>query len=298
MATIRELCDFYVDRLIHQFRTLPKARDTVAICVKQALGDTLPDQLLNAFSVDTAVGPQLDTIGKYVGVPRNIGAVTPQPYFGFWSYSIALDPADYQGTWKPSTNDPALPTPSGGNSGWWYVASEDGVHGAIDAKCGNVVVSNGSAWEVRDVTWNGNGLTTYNDLASNANGVFFSYSSYARQSSDLSDASYRVVIKLKIILNSNDGTLASIMALMNTFFPGQYALVDNRDMTLSYLILSTVPLTQALLEAYLPKPMGVGITVTIISPNPPPPGGGDRLTTEDGDVITTEDGNPLISELI
>ena len=39
--------------------------------------------------------------------------------------------------------------------------------------------------------------------------------------------------------------------------------------------------------------MGVGITITIVSPSPV---SGDILTTEGGDILTTEDGSPIITE--
>lgn len=295
MATIRELADYYVDRLIVQYRDLPKARDTVAIAVKQALADTLPQQLQDAWNVDTAVGAQLDVIGKYVGVPRNIGIAVLQGYFSLWTYGSTLDPTLFQETWDPATDTPAIPAASGGNTGWWYVASADGTSSApIVASwlVGDIIVSDGATWS-KNTADNGNGLTTYNDLGSNANAIVYSYTTAQRNATDLTDVSYQTILKLQIILNSNDGTLASIMALLNDFFEGLIALTDNANMTMDYIVVSTVPLSQGLLLLFLPKPMGVGITVTIVSPSP---AGGGYLTTEGGLVLTTEDGSPIVIE--
>lgn len=293
--TIRELADYYVERLIAQYRTLPKARDTVAIVVKQALADDLATQVQNAFDVDSAVGAQLDVIGKYVGVPRNIGAPNSQGFFGLWSYGSTLDPTLFQSAWEPASDSPTIPAAAGGNAGWWYVASAAGTSATpivADWLPGDVIVSDGSAW-AKQTSDNGNGLTTYADLASNMNGIFYSYSTTGRTTTDLTDESYRTVIKLKIILNTNDGTLASIVGLLKTFFPSLVFCQDGANMTMTYLVVSSVPLAKSILETYLPKPMGVGITVIIISPAP---SGGDRLTTEDGFTLTTEDGSPLTTE--
>ncbi len=287
--TIEARSDYYADLLAYEYRGLPNANRQTRLFAKQAAADLFVQQLLICYDIDQAVGKQLDVLGKYVGVPRNIGSIIPRPYFGFWDYLSPLDPTKYQGTWIPSTDDPTIPAAAGGNTGWWYVVSEDGSSTSPiveDFKCGNVIVSDGVTWS-KLTTENGNGLTDYTSLATNRNGIFYDYSFATNQNSDLTDAEYRTIIKLKIILNANDGTLATIMDYLQTFFPGQITLIDGTNMHLTYTVLSTVPLSQQLLELYLPRPMGVGITVTIISPSP---SGGDDITTEGGVEITTEGG--------
>lgn len=293
--TLVELTDYYAGLLAYQYRGQANASRQMKILTKQAVADYLAAQLVSCFDIETAVGTQLDVLGKYIGVSRNVGIVLVKPYFGFWGYGSTLAIANYQGTWIPATNTPSLPAAAGGNTGWWYVVSESGVSTAPIAEnfeAGDIIYSNGSVWAKRTDN-NGNGFTTYNDYGTNQQGLFYSYSSASGQNSDLTDEQYRAVLKLKISLNSNDGTLASIMAYLNKFFPGLITLTDNTDMTMDYVVLSTVALSKELLEIYLPKPMGVGITVTIVTPSPV---GGDRLTTEDGFVLTTEDGSPLITE--
>jgi hypothetical protein len=289
---ITELTDYYADLLAYQFRGLPNASRTVKLLTKQAAADLFVQDLLTCYDIDQAVGAQLDVLGKYVGAPRNIGTVIDRPYFGFWDYSFTLDPTKYQGTWIPSTDDPTIPAAAGGNTGWWYVASEAGTSATPIVETfasGDIIFSDGVVW-AKSTDENGNGLTDYSSSAINRNGVFYDYSFAVNQNSDLTDAEYRTVIKLKIILNANDGTLSTIMDYLQTFFPGEISLIDGTNMHLPYTVLSTVPLSQALLELYLPRPMGVGITVTIISPAP---SGGDPITTEGGIEITTEDGSSL-----
>lgn len=286
---------YYADLLPYQTRGLPNATRQIQLWSYLMTGSGLYDQLLNAFNLDTAVGKQLDVIGKYVGVPRNVGIVLARPFFGFWtSGQPTLVPANYQGTWNPVTNIPTL----SGTGGEWWVTSAAGTSTAPIAATwtvGQVILCTAPATFVQFTTDNpnGNGLTSSTDASVNANGVFYSTAYLSGQNSDLSDAQYRTVIKLQIVLNSSNGTLASIMEYLHQFFPNQIALVDNKNMTMDYYVLSTVALSKELLSIYLPKPMGVGITVTIVSPTP---GGTDELTTEDGTILTTELADILTTE--
>lgn len=294
--TLNELTSYYGQLLAYQYRGKPNALRQIQLWSKQAVADFLANQLLTCFDIDAAVGTQLDVLGKYVGVPRNIGLVISKPFFSLWAYASGLNPVLYQGTWDPASDSPTIPAADPGNDGWWYVASASGTSTSPIAAtfvAGDIIVSDGATWS-KQTDDNGNGLTSYGDLGSSLNAFFYSYNFASGQNSNLTDAEYRLVIKLKAILNANDGTLASIMAYLNQFFPSTVFLTDNKDMTMAYVVYSTVPLSKELLEIYLPRPMGVGITVTII--NPPTPGGEDRLTTEDGDILTTEDGTPLITE--
>lgn len=290
--TILDLTAYYSDLLAYQYRGLPNAARTVKLFSKQAVADLFVQQLLTCYNIDSAAGAQFDVLGKYVGATRNIGSVIQRPYFGFWDDQSTLDASLYQGTWNPIADDPPLPAAAGGNDGHWYVISDAGTSATPIAESwqpGDVIFSDGVTW-AKTTDWNGNGLNDYTNIATNKDGVFYDYAFASNQNSDLTDPEYRTVIKLKIILNANDGTLKTIMDYLQTFFAGEITLIDGTDMTLTYSVLSTVPLSQELLELYLPRPMGVGITVNIISPLP---SGGDEITTEDGFVITTEDGSPI-----
>lgn len=292
--TLADKIAYYVDKLVLQYRTKSKARATLAIVLKQAMADDVASAIGAGFDVETAVGAQLDVIGKYAGVSRNIGVAAAVGYFGFWSYASALNPANYQGQWDPTTNTPNLPDPTT-STGDWFVASVAGASTTpivANWQPGDTIFSDGATW-IRSTADNGNGMISYGDPAANANAVWLTYAAASRAASSLTDPAYRTVIKLKIILNSCDGTLAAIVAALHEFFPGSISVIDTADMNLSYTVLSTLGLSKELLEAFLPKPMGVGISVTIVSPSP---GGGDRLTTEGGDILTTEGGAPLTTE--
>lgn len=82
---IQAATDYYVARLILQYRGLPRARATVAINSKAAVADMIFAQIGPAFDLATATGKQLDILGKYIGVPRNIGPSSSVDYFGYAS---------------------------------------------------------------------------------------------------------------------------------------------------------------------------------------------------------------------
>lgn len=295
MSTLAEKVAVYVDKLVLQYRTKVKARATIAILGKVIMGDDLASAVQAGFSIDTAVGVQLDVIGKYVGVARDIGTATPVGYFGFWDEAATLAPALYQGTWDPAADDPALPAAAGGNTGWWYAVQNPGTSATPIVEsflAGDVIFSNGAVW-AKSTAYNANGFSATADLAANANAIFYRTSFAGALNTDLTDAQYRNVIKLKAILNSDPATLSSISAALFAFFPNLIVVVDGRDMTLTYFVNSSVPLDVNLLSRFLPKPMGVGINVSIVSP---PPAGGAPLTTEGGSILTTEDGGTITTE--
>lgn len=290
--SLRTLTDYYTNLLSYAYRSQPKAQQQIQLWSKQALGDFLAADLSTCFVLDTAVGAQLDILGKYIGVARNIGTGTPHSYFGLWDYASTLGPALYKGTWDPASDSPTLPAAAGGNNGWWYAIQVPGTSTSPIAEtfaAGDVIVSNGSVW-AKSTLDNANGLTDYTNLATNALAEMYSYSTAGTNVADLSDSDYRQVLKFQVIRNASDHTLASIMAALHEVFPGLIQLVDNTDMTMSYLVSVAFPLSPTLLEQFLPRPMGVGITVTIITPS----GGGGALLTEGGDFLTTEDGDHLV----
>lgn len=70
MATTQQLIDYYANLLILQYRGKPKAYATIQAFVKMFIMDQIPTQVQDAFNLDSAVGVQLDVLGKYAGVSR------------------------------------------------------------------------------------------------------------------------------------------------------------------------------------------------------------------------------------
>lgn len=70
MATTEELKTYYKDLLILQYINKANARETIDVLSELAISDQLPLLIGAAFDIDSAVGVQLDTIAKYVGITR------------------------------------------------------------------------------------------------------------------------------------------------------------------------------------------------------------------------------------
>lgn len=223
MSQLDNLISAYVRLLVFQYQ-LPNARQQVAIMSKQFLLDGLPIAVEQAYDPYTAVGPQLDVVAKYIGLPRTIGLPAPLPWFGF------------------------------------------------------VLAAGGG---------NPNGLISVND-GNNRDVVFYRTGYNGTRNTALSDTSYAFMLALQIILNSSDGTLASIQNYLNALLPGIVTVTDHKDMTLTYAINGSPPVDPTVLAQYLPKPMGVGINITT----------NDFLITDTGDFIVTDGGDKLVTTAI
>lgn len=220
MAKIDTLIARFVQLLVWQYQ-LPKAQGTIAIITKQLLMDGVAFDVMNAYSVEKAVGPQLTILGKYIGLQRAIGLPVALPWFGYR-------------------------TAAGGG--------------------------------------NNNGYASANSSL-NRNVVYYQAGFKGTRDTALSDNSYAFMMALQIILNSSDGTLFSIQNYLNALLPGAVTVVDNTDMTLTYTITGVIPVDPAVLAAYLPKPMGVGITVRT----------NNFLVTDGGDFLVTDGGDKLVT---
>lgn len=78
----------YLKLIILQYADKPHARGHVATVLKefQKIYD-LANFLNPSFDLDTAVGKQLDIIGKIVGISRNVPFLIPKKYFGFFGFA-------------------------------------------------------------------------------------------------------------------------------------------------------------------------------------------------------------------
>lgn len=71
MSTLTDVEDYYENLLIIEYHGLPRAKATIGQWVDCMTGDAIMTELWDAFDVDTAIGAQLDAIGKFVGIGRN-----------------------------------------------------------------------------------------------------------------------------------------------------------------------------------------------------------------------------------
>lgn len=91
MTVIDDIKEYYADLLILQYRNKPKARETVKTGVDIYLGDGVVMQLADILNIDTAIGAQLDIIGKILGCPRNVPGINNQSkFFSFHVNSTSI----------------------------------------------------------------------------------------------------------------------------------------------------------------------------------------------------------------
>lgn len=67
--------DYYADLLILQYRSKPKARETIKLCADLYMADGLVFQLEDILDINTAQGAQLDIIGKILDCPRIVQGI-------------------------------------------------------------------------------------------------------------------------------------------------------------------------------------------------------------------------------
>ena len=84
----QQLIDYYTNLLIVQYHSKPKAKATIELLVEEALVNNILFDIRDAFDIETAVGAQLDILGKYIGVDRNYtGQTFPADKLALIDYS-------------------------------------------------------------------------------------------------------------------------------------------------------------------------------------------------------------------
>lgn len=88
--TNAELAEYYADLLILQYRDKPKAYETMRRLIAAVVPYDLLVAVRDGYNVNTAIGVQLDILGKYIGVSRTItGTVFNRTYFGYEEYGVS-----------------------------------------------------------------------------------------------------------------------------------------------------------------------------------------------------------------
>ena len=68
---IEDLIQSYVNLLIIQYADKPNAKQQIEDYTRGIVNNDIFGQIQDAFNLDTAVGDQLDILGKYIGIDRN-----------------------------------------------------------------------------------------------------------------------------------------------------------------------------------------------------------------------------------
>lgn len=92
-TTVQEIIDYYTNLLIIQYHNQPKARAEIALYIKELLANGILFDIQEGFNIDTAVGVQLDIVGKYVDLDRFYQGQNLNGYFG----TVTYDQISYTG---------------------------------------------------------------------------------------------------------------------------------------------------------------------------------------------------------
>jgi len=87
MANVTEILDYWQNTLIVQYHDKPKARATVRLLIEQMLASGILFDIRDGYDLETAVGVQLDIIGKYVGIDRFYEGQDLTGYFALTDYA-------------------------------------------------------------------------------------------------------------------------------------------------------------------------------------------------------------------
>ena len=206
LATVEQIVNYYVNLLIIQYHNRPKAQATIALLVNEFLCNAILLDIQDGYDIDTAVGVQLDVIGKYVGIDR------------FFKDVDLIDLFSSPGYFDSPTSPPQY------------------------------------------------GLETYATFATDNdfNGTV-TYEKTISSNNQLTDDSYRTLIKLKILQNTINHSDAAIDAAMFAFFAGDVRPEEMFNMHMAYFIpANESPLIRAVIaKKLLLKPMAVGAALVV-----------------------------------
>lgn len=83
---VDDIINYYANLLIIQYHDQPKAQATIELFAKELLASNILIDIQDAYDIDTAVGVQLDVIGKYAGVNRYYSELDLEDFFSLITY--------------------------------------------------------------------------------------------------------------------------------------------------------------------------------------------------------------------
>ena len=246
MSENANLTEYYKDLLIIQYNDKTKARDTIGLLVGNEMIYDLAVAVRDGFDIDTAIGAQLDILGKYIGSDRIVtGTEFTRDYFGYAAYN------DTTFVFKSYTTYPTF-VPNGSYFGGRRYACT----GCNYYPLRLYGAGSSSVQSARYRTFGGTYQRNVPDVQ------FFSYRNSTGSLFELNDEEFRQVLKLLIIKNYSSGSAKEIdNILANTGL--NVIFTDRQNMSISFIFPETSRrfVTIAKSEDLLPRPSGVGMSV-------------------------------------
>lgn len=245
---IASIENYYADLIIIQYRNKPKARATIKLGVDLYLADGLAFDLQNVLDIDTAVGAQLDIIGKILGCNRNIfGFNIDKKYFSFEKNPPYIDTvADYTALLAYDTTDV--------NTDDIILVEEDTNH---DDKA-TLYQWDGAAWQYVEDSQISYGFSDKNALSE---GYWKNYRNSIASAFALGDSDYRLLLKFKAIYNLRRGSWGDMDEMYYRAFGNDVEMINNLDATVSYNVDANASLAFQVANflGYIQPPLGIGI---------------------------------------
>lgn len=251
--------NYYADLLIIQYRQKPKARATIKLGADLYLADGLVFQMQNILDIDTAIGAQLDLIGKILGVNRNIpGFTIDKEYFSFEKNPLYIATvadltalANYDTTNVQDGDCIKVENDSNhDNKTTFYEWVITGGEGSWTYKNSNNEISYGYSY----YTSNG----TVNHLSK---GLWKSYQNSIGYSFTLGDDDYRVLLKFKALYNIRIGSMKFMDAMLYRLFGSDIYITNNQDGSITYNIPANYSTAVNVIKylGYFDAPLGIEI---------------------------------------
>lgn len=100
----------YTNLITSEHQSAPKFMDMVAqVCQAWADSVALSQLIPGLYDIDQAVGAQLDVIGRWVGISRQLSAPLVGIYFSFDTAGVGFDQGVWLGPYDPTTGLVSLP---------------------------------------------------------------------------------------------------------------------------------------------------------------------------------------------
>lgn len=240
--------NYYADLIIIQYRNKPKARATVKLGADLYLADGLVFDLQNVLNIDTAIGVQLDLIGKILGCNRNIfGLNIDKKYFSFEKDLSHIDTvADYAALLAYDTTD---------------ISVDDVILVESDTNHNNKATLykwDGAAWNYVEDSRISYGYSDKNTLSV---GLWKSYRNSIGSAFTLLDSDYRPLLKFKALYNLRKGSWAEMDEIYYRVFGNDLEIINNFDATISYNVSPDISLAYQVANylGWIKPPLGIGI---------------------------------------
>lgn len=247
MSENASLIEYYKNLLILQYRDKPKAEGHIGNIISAGMIYDIMIAVRDGFDIDTAVGAQLDVLGKYIGSDREVtGTAFTRDYFGYAEYN------DTVFAFKGYTEYKKF-VPTGSYFGARRYRTTGGNY--FPFRLYNASPSDIKTAQYR--SFSGTFQGTVPDVQ------VFSYRNSRVSLFQLNDMEYRAILKLLIVKNYGTGSAKDIDDLIAATIGEEIIFTDRQNMSISYIFPESMTrfITIAKSEDVLPRPSGVGMSI-------------------------------------